>query len=51
MCKLRFKTDNGSEFIGCFRDDKTRDGFEKRFAGSDTAISGYHRVRGVITGM
>jgi hypothetical protein len=29
MSKLRFQTDNGSEFIGCFRDDRTRDGFEK----------------------
>ena len=33
MCKLRFQTDNGSEFIGCFRDDKTRDGFEKTVGG------------------
>jgi transposase len=29
MKKLKFQTDNGSEFIGCFRDDRTRDGFEK----------------------
>ena len=29
MSKLRFQTDNGSEFIGCFRDDRSRDGFEK----------------------
>jgi transposase len=29
MSKLRFQTDNGSEFIGCFRQDRTRDGFEK----------------------
>jgi hypothetical protein len=28
MTKLRFQTDNGSEFIGCFRQDRTRDGFE-----------------------
>ena len=26
---MKFQTDNGSEFIGCFRDDRTRDGFEK----------------------
>lgn len=25
----RFQTDNGSEFIGCFRQDRSRDGFEK----------------------
>lgn len=24
-----FQTDNGSEFIGCFRQDRSRDGFEK----------------------
>ena len=29
MKKLKFQTDNGSEFIGCFRDDRSRDGFEK----------------------
>ena len=29
MSKLKFQTDNGSEFIGCFRDDRSRDGFEK----------------------
>jgi len=29
MNKLKFQTDNGSEFIGCFRDDRTRDGFER----------------------
>ena len=29
MAKLKFQTDNGSEFIGCFRDDRSRDGFEK----------------------
>ncbi|MHC5158044.1 MAG: helix-turn-helix domain-containing protein [Planctomycetota bacterium] len=29
MKKLKFQTDNGSEFIGCFRQDRTRDGFEK----------------------
>jgi transposase len=28
MEKLKFQTDNGSEFIGCFRQDRTRDGFE-----------------------
>ena len=28
MSKQKFQTDNGSEFIGCFRDDRTRDGFE-----------------------
>ena len=27
--KTKFQTDNGSEFIGCFRQDRTRDGFEK----------------------
>ena len=26
---MKFQTDNGSEFIGCYRDDRTRDGFEK----------------------
>ena len=29
MKKIKFQTDNGSEFIGCFRQDRTRDGFEK----------------------
>jgi hypothetical protein len=29
MERLKFQTDNGSEFIGCFRQDGTRDGFEK----------------------
>jgi len=29
MSKLKFQTDNGSEFIGCFRQDRSRDGFEK----------------------
>ena len=29
MKKLKFQTDNGKEFIGCFRQDRTRDGFEK----------------------
>ena len=29
MTALKFQTDNGSEFIGCFRQDRTRDGFEK----------------------
>jgi hypothetical protein len=32
MAKLTFQTDNGSEFIGCFRQDRTRDGFEKEVA-------------------
>lgn len=27
--KTKFQTDNGSEFIGCFRQDRTRDGFER----------------------
>jgi len=27
--QTRFQTDNGSEFIGCFRQDRTRDGFER----------------------
>ena len=27
MTALKFQTDNGSEFIGCFRQDRTRDGF------------------------
>jgi len=26
--QVKFQTDNGSEFIGCFRQDRTRDGFE-----------------------
>ena len=29
MSKLTFQTDNGKEFIGCFRQDRSRDGFEK----------------------
>ena len=29
MDALKFQTDNGSEFIGCFRQDRTRDGFGK----------------------
>ena len=29
LAKTKFQTDNGSEFIGCFRQDRTRDGFEK----------------------
>jgi transposase len=28
MKNLKFQTDNGKEFIGCFRQDRTRDGFE-----------------------
>ena len=28
MKQLKLQTDNGSEFIGCFRADRTRDGFE-----------------------
>ena len=31
--KLKFQTDNGKEFIGCFRQDRTRDGFEKTVEG------------------
>jgi transposase len=33
MKKLKMQTDNGSEFIGCFRQDKTRDGFGATVAG------------------
>ena len=33
MKQLKFQTDNGSEFIGCFRDDRTRDGVEKVIEG------------------
>ncbi len=29
MRKLKIQTDNGSKFIGCFRSDCSRDGFEK----------------------
>jgi transposase len=29
MKEVKFQTDNGSEFIGCFRQDGSRDGFEK----------------------
>ncbi len=29
MNELKFQTDNGAEFIGCFRQDRTRDGFER----------------------
>jgi hypothetical protein len=32
MEKLKFQTDNGSEFIGCFRQNGTRDGFEAAVA-------------------
>ena len=28
MKKLKFQTDNGSEFTGCYRQDRSRDGFE-----------------------
>lgn len=31
--KVKFQTDNGSEFIGCFRQDGTRDGFEATVGG------------------
>ena len=33
MKNVKFQTDNGSEFIGCFRADRTRDGFEKTVEG------------------
>ena len=33
MKHLKVQTDNGSEFIGCFRQDRTRDGFEKVIEG------------------
>ena len=33
MKKLKIQTDNGSEFIGCFRSDRTRDGFEAIVSG------------------
>jgi transposase len=39
MTRLTFQTDNGSEFIGCFRQDRTRDGFEKEVA----ALQSRHR--------
>jgi transposase len=29
MKQLKIQTDNGTEFIGCFRQDRSRDGFEK----------------------
>ena len=29
MNKLKIQTDNGSEFIGCYRNDRSRDGFER----------------------
>jgi len=29
LTRTRFQTDNGSEFIGCFRQDRSRDGFER----------------------
>jgi len=31
--KVKFQTDNGSEFIGCFRQNRTRDGFEATVGG------------------
>ena len=33
MKQLKVQTDNGSEFIGCFRQDRSRDGFEKTVNG------------------
>jgi transposase len=35
MKHLKFQTDNGKEFIGCFRQDKSRDGFENIVTGFD----------------
>jgi transposase len=35
MKQLRIQTDNGSEFIGCFRQDRSRDGFENIVTGFD----------------
>jgi hypothetical protein len=37
MKKLKFQTDNGSEFIGCFRQDKSRDGFGATVAGFEAS--------------
>ena len=37
MQKLKLQTDNGSEFIGCYRLDRTRDGFE-------TVVEGFGAV-------
>jgi transposase len=34
---MKFQTDNGSEFIGCYRQDKTRDGFE-------TVVKGFKAI-------
>ena len=31
--QVKFQTDNGSEFIGCFRQDRSRDGFETTVGG------------------
>jgi transposase len=33
LSKLKFQTDNGSEFMGCWRVDRSRDGFEKTVEG------------------
>jgi transposase len=33
MEELKFQTDNGKEFMGCWRQDRTRDGFEKTVEG------------------
>jgi hypothetical protein len=33
LSRVKFQTDNGSEFIGCFRQDRIRDGFEKTVEG------------------
>jgi hypothetical protein len=33
MKQLKIQTDNGSEFLGCFRQDRSRDGFESTVAG------------------
>ena len=37
MSRLKFQTDNGSEFMGCWRLDKSRDGFEKIVEGFGSA--------------
>jgi len=39
LAGLRFQTDNGHEFVGCFRQDRTRDGFEKTVS----SFGAYHK--------
>ena len=48
MKKLKFQTDNGHEFIGCFRQDRTRDGFERVVEAFGSRAGTLHRVNAVL---